>query len=269
MARRRRSRKTKGKGKSLFYVFVALIVFIAAGLIYLKFFAKVTAPVAVENPYKGDNSFQSYVTHFSKYTVFGIDVSEYQKNIDWKKVAAEKGMKFVFIRATAGKDRVDRNFVTNWYAAGRNDLIRGAYHYYRPDENSAVQAENFIKTVSLLPGDLPPVLDIEAYSRVQNTSSLKTGLLNWLETVEKHYGVTPILYTFPSMYKSLFRNDVRFNKYTVWISYLRITGDAADVAPEWKFWQFSHGGIVNGINSKVDVDVFNGKTEDLEKLVIK
>lgn len=269
MARRRKSRMSKSKSKSLFYLLISLIVVIVGGLFYLKYFSKPKGNHELENPYKGNNDFQSYVSHFSKYTVFGIDVSEYQKNINWKKVAAENGMKFAIIRATAGKDRVDRNFVTNWYAASSNNLIRGAYHYYRPDENSVVQAENFMKTVSLQSGDLPPILDIEAYSRVQNTRSLKTGLLNWLETIEKHYGVTPIIYTFSSMYKNLFRNDKRFDKYPVWISYLRPSDNASSISPQWIFWQFSHSGRVNGINGNVDVNVFNGKEIDLQNLLIK
>jgi lysozyme len=35
----------------------------------------------------------------------------------------------------------------------------GAYHYYRPNENSLEQAALFIKTVSLKKGDFTPVLD--------------------------------------------------------------------------------------------------------------
>ncbi len=46
-------------------------------------------------------------------------------------------------------------------APKENKIMRGAYHYYRPNENSIEQANLFIKTVKLQKGDLPPVLDIE------------------------------------------------------------------------------------------------------------
>ncbi len=267
MAQRRKRRKPK-TSKALLIVFFSLIVLIISGLAYLKYMSP--SPGAGKGiPYAGDNSFSSYVAHFSKYSVFGIDVSEYQKKIDWKKVASEEKLEFVFIRSTAGNNRVDKEFAINWEQAGKHDIVRGAYHYYRPDENSVSQAQNFIKTVSLKQGDLPPVLDIEAYSRVQNTNSLKKGLLNWLDLVEKHYSVTPIIYTYPNMYKQLFEGDERFNKYQVWISYLRISGDAADIAPGWLFWQFSHTGRVNGIHGNVDINIFRGNTNNLQEIVVK
>ncbi|HEU0137554.1 MAG TPA: GH25 family lysozyme, partial [Flavobacterium sp.] len=84
--------------------------------------------------------------------VIGIDVSEYQGLIDWTKVdtvAPAREIGFVFIRATAGKDKVDSKFDANWQQAKDNNIIRGAYHYYRPNENSSEQADNFIATVKL------------------------------------------------------------------------------------------------------------------------
>jgi lysozyme len=44
--------------------------------------------------------------------------------------------------------------------APKKQPYRGAYHYYRPNENSLEQATLFIKTVSLKKVDVP-VLDIE------------------------------------------------------------------------------------------------------------
>jgi lysozyme len=45
---------------------------------------------------------------------------------------------FVFIRATVVM--TDWQFDENWRGAKSNNLIRGAYHYYRPNENSLEQA---------------------------------------------------------------------------------------------------------------------------------
>lgn len=101
--------------------------------------------------------------------VIGIDVSEFQGKVDWEEVEIldEKyPVQFVFIRATAGNDRVDRQFKRNWEGAKENKIMRGAYHYYRPNENSIEQADLFIKTVKLQKGDLPPVLDIEKLPKI-------------------------------------------------------------------------------------------------------
>ncbi|NLA24171.1 MAG: glycoside hydrolase family 25 protein [Bacteroidales bacterium] len=259
-------RKTKKRKSKLFNFLIFVIVIAIIGFIALEFYNK--QRVFINNKL-ANNQFESYVSHFSNYSVFGIDVSEYQKSINWRLLSEEKSLKFIFIRASAGNNRIDKNFTTNWHAAQQNNIIRGAYHYYRPDENSATQALNFINTVNLNSGDLPPVLDIEAYSKVQSTNSLKTGLLNWLKIVEEHYNITPIIYTFPNMYKAVFKNDKRFNKYPIWIAYLNLSDDAASFVENWSFRQVSHVGIINGIDAEVDINIFNGNFEDLEKILIK
>ena len=85
---------------------------------------------------------------------FGIDVSEYQGIISWKQVREinnKQKVEFVIIRATAGDDKRDRFFTSNWRGSKGNGILRGAYHYFRPNENSTKQANNFIKNVQLVP----------------------------------------------------------------------------------------------------------------------
>ena len=43
----------------------------------------------------------------------GIDVSRYQGDIDWNSVHAA-GVRFAWIKATEGGDRVDEKFAQNW-----------------------------------------------------------------------------------------------------------------------------------------------------------
>jgi lysozyme len=57
-------------------------------------------------------------------------------------------VRFVFIRATVGDDRLDAQFKNNWLGAKKNKLLRGAYHYYRQRKLSRTGGA-FIKTVSL------------------------------------------------------------------------------------------------------------------------
>ena len=59
--------------------------------------------------------FQVLKRHKKK--VFGFDVSEYQGKINWQETKTVEDtfqLKFVFIRATAGNDKVDSRFKQNW-----------------------------------------------------------------------------------------------------------------------------------------------------------
>ena len=90
--------------------------------------------------------------------IFGIDVSQYQGDIDWENIEAKDELfeiKFVMVRAMAGRSKSDAKFKENWLALTQTPYIQGAYHYYRPDENSTEQAQNFIQTVHLRKGQLP------------------------------------------------------------------------------------------------------------------
>ena len=109
-----------------------------------------------------------------------------------------------------------KRFKENWKASKERQLIRGAYHYYRPNENSIEQANNFIKNVKLEKGDLPPVLDIEKLPKSQSIDSLKVGLRRWLKKVEKHYKVKPIIYSGESYYNDFLKKE--FSDYPLWIA---------------------------------------------------
>ena len=106
--------------------------------------------------------------------IFGIDVSHYQGKINWDKVkASHHPIKFVFIRSTMGQDGVDKEYKANWKGAKQASLIRGVYHYYRPNENSTKQFENFANNVSFSEGDFYPVLDVEEMSKFGTDNLLK------------------------------------------------------------------------------------------------
>lgn len=200
--------------------------------------------------------------------LLGFDVSEYQGNIYWDAVGFLQDsvpLHYVFVRATAGKDRPDLKFKDNWAAAKKHGFIRGAYHYYRPNENSLAQAQLFIKTVKLEKGDLPPVLDIENLPKTQSMDSLKVGLKRWLQAVEFHYGVKPIIYSGESYYKDFLKKD--FKGYTFWIANYNFFVE--DIKDEWMFWQFTDKGMVPGIKGPVDLNLYNGTPKMLEYLRMK
>lgn len=210
-------------------------------------------------------NFQILSKHKNK--AIGIDISEYQGNINWQKVKMIDEIyeiNFVLIRATAGKDRVDAEFADNWENVKAKNMIRGAYHYYRPNENSLEQANFFIKTVKLKKGDLPPVLDIEKLPKNQSLDSLKIGLKRWLLKVENFYGVKPIIYSGDKYFTDFL--EKQFSGYTFWIANYSIFDENID--KNWQFWQFTENANIDGIKGNVDLNIFNGTKNQLKYLTI-
>lgn len=205
-------------------------------------------------------NFQVLQNHKDK--VIGFDVSEFQGKINWtlvEKIEDDYPLGFVFIRATAGKDKVDSQFSRNWRGAKRRKIVRGAYHYYRPNENSLEQAELFIKTVELQKGDLPPVLDIEKLPKDQSIDSLKVGLRRWLNAIDKHYNMKPIIYTGESYYNDFLKDE--FSEYPFWIANYNFFVEEID--KKWLFWQFTEKASVPGIKGGVDINIYNGTPKQL------
>ncbi|MBP4137850.1 glycoside hydrolase family 25 protein [Flavobacterium geliluteum] len=280
MAQRRTSYTKKSKpAKSIFnqalrwivgtfftMLFLGAVYHYRHGLAYYLGFKSNRTEDSVEKRLSDVRNIQVLENHKGK--VVGIDVSEFQGVIDWDDVEMleEKyPVQFVFVRATAGNDRVDRQFKNNWLEAKKHKIIRGAYHYYRPNENSIEQANLFIKTVKLKKGDLPPVLDIEKLPKNQPLDSLKKGLKRWLNKVESHYGVRPIIYTGERYYSDFLQDG--FGEYLFWIANYNFYREKMD--EEWLFWQFTEKATVPGIERSVDVNIYNGDLEQLQFITVE
>ncbi|MBN9313576.1 MAG: glycoside hydrolase [Chryseobacterium sp. 39-10] len=201
---------------------------------------------------------------------FGIDVSHYQKkeDVEWDSLSIGNRsipIKFVVLRATMGNKSADRHFSEFWQLAKKHDLIRGAYHFYRADEDPVLQANNFLANVKLESGDLPPVLDIEKIPKRKTNKKLIEDLKIWCNIVEKTYGTRPIIYTYYHYYKDFLSDD--FSDYPLWLANYNDVPEPSPV-DDWKFWQFTENGIVYGINSKVDLNVFDGNLWSLKRMTL-
>lgn len=203
------------------------------------------------------------------YEVHGVDISHYQGAIDWEKLMGNKALnfpiQFVFLKATEGGDHLDATFAYNFEQARRHGFICGAYHYFIPKTDARKQADFFISTVQLSEGDLPPVLDVETTGKLP-VAELKAAVKNWLDRVEGHYGVKPILYT-SYKFKKRYLNDSVFNTYPYWIAHYYV--DSVRYQGPWHFWQHTDVGSVPGIEEEVDLNVFNGSLEQLKQLTIQ
>ncbi len=196
---------------------------------------------------------------------FGIDISHYQGTINWDEVnSSAHPIEYVFVRATMGANGKDKQFKRNWKATKRSGYIRGAYHYYRPNENSILQFQNFVRTVELSVGDFPPVLDIEEMGKY-GEENIISGILNWLKLAEEHYGIKPIVYTGSNFYHQFLKGHIE--DYPLWIA--AYSGPHRLKGVSWSFHQFSDKMRVKGINSFVDGNSFNGKISDFADLRIQ
>lgn len=200
----------------------------------------------------------------NRYPIRGIDVSRYQGQIDWGKVKSA-GIRFAFIKATEGTNFVDPYYAVNWDGAADHKVVRGAYHFFRPAQDGKAQAEHFLKRLHLSEGDLPPVLDLEVTDDV-TAQAIRREALEWLETVEKATGMTPIVYTLPHYANSYLEG--KLSKYPLWVVDLTfLWPSAAQGWSGWTFWQRSHHGSVDGIPGDVDLDVFGGNEVEFRRLL--
>jgi lysozyme len=202
------------------------------------------------------------------YGIHGIDVSRYQQRISWEAVKNMnvKGIQlgFAFIKATEGNSRVDPFFKRNWKKSREAGVIRGAYHFFIPNRDGSTQAQNFIKTVELKSGDLPPVLDIEQLYGI-SPANLRKELKEWLDILQAHYKVQPIIYTNANFYKQHLSGH--FDNYPLWVAHY-LEQHQPRISRHWHFWQHSERGKVNGITANVDFNVFNGDSVEFNALLV-
>jgi lysozyme len=200
----------------------------------------------------------------SSYAVHGIDISRHQSKVNWDAVAAE-GISFAFVKATEGRRHADTFYCRNWAEMQRVGIKRGAYHFFRPSIDAKEQADNFISTVDMQYGDLPPVVDVELDEDMPRDEVAKQ-LKMWLYLVELRYSIRPIIYTHYKFYNKFIAGE--FDKYPIWIA--KYGGEAPRLGGQarWWFWQYGNKGKIKGIDGYVDFNVFYDSREELDKICL-
>lgn len=208
---------------------------------------------------------------------YGIDVSKYQKTVDWTALSLpanavgkvlpsgtatpyRQPVLFALMKSTQGATVKDPTFERNFAQARRCGIIRGAYHFLSVLSPVKQQAAEFIANTPLESGDLPPVLDLEIDKATMQRDHAKVVAMakEWLNIIEKHYGVKPIIYTYNNYYIDYLRGH-GLDNYDYWIARY----GAEPTARHWEIWQFTETGRAAGINHAVDINVFRGNYRDL------
>jgi lysozyme len=193
-------------------------------------------------------------------TVSGLDVSHYDGSVDWSQVSGA-GMTFAFAKATEGTSDVDSEFATNWPAMQQAGVIRGAYHFFHPEEDATTQANFVANTVgSLGTNDLPIVCDFEELNGVAEATAVADAV-TFLSDVTQMTGKTAILYMSSDFLSGTYSS---LAPYPLWVANYGVSCPGVP-APytTWDFWQYGDTGSVNGISDQCDTDYFNGTLQQL------
>jgi lysozyme len=194
------------------------------------------------------------------FAVHGVDVSRWQADIDWPKLRTQ-GANFAYIKATDGGDHLDPMFKTNWRRAKEAGIRRGAYHFFYWCRTAGEQADWFIRNVPRDPDALPPVIDVEYNGESSckmrlSTERVQEKMQVFMDKLEKHYGQRPVIYTAPDFYADHLKNA--FLDYPFWLRSVAAHPSKRYPGRKWLFWQYSGSGLSQGVNGKIDLNVFNG-----------
>jgi GH25 family lysozyme M1 (1,4-beta-N-acetylmuramidase) len=200
--------------------------------------------------------------------VEGIDVSKWQGTIDWGLVRAS-GKRFAIAKATEGVGYEDSQYDANKAGAMANGLAFGAYHFARPDLNSAIaEADWFADTAGYQPGMIIPTLDLELHG-TKTAAELVAWVQAWVGRVYERLGVRPMIYASPSFWKTYMGNTTWFanNGYAmVWVAHWGVANPSVPGSnwggKSWTFWQYSSTGHVPGISGAVDLDRYRFSSFD-------
>lgn len=219
--------------------------------------------------YKGIFSNQSNTFRSDKYIVKGIDISHYQSTINWD-MLANQDITFVYMKATEGITLQDKSYKTNYESARKTNIRIGSYHFYIFGASGSDQARHFINTAQCQSGDMIPAIDVEhSILNPYSTDSIFIASIRLeLKVLEnklyEHYGVHPMLYTSTDFYNLYIKNFFPDN--IIWISDLY--NEPSDQIRNWRLWQFSHEGILSGLNEKVDLNYYRYSFREFKELLL-
>ena len=189
----------------------------------------------------------------------GIDVSHYQGRIDWRAVARNKNVGYVYIKATESNYMVDDTYEYNLSEARRNGIKAGSYHFFRPGVSAAGQFAIFKRVIDKRKQDLLPLIDVEVTGGV-SVATLHSRLQEFLKLVTEEYGRHPVIYTGRNFYNKYFA-DYDFYKPYLFMIAMYNTEEQPYLAngDDYVIWQYSSKGRIDGIRGEVDQSRFVGR----------
>ena len=186
----------------------------------------------------------------------GIDVSEWQGNIDFDKVK-EAGIEVVYIKSSEGSDYIDHYFEVNYRKAKESGLKIGFYHFVtaRSIEEAESEARFFARVISSKEIDCRLAMDFESFGDL-NVNEINAISEVFLRTLEEVTGEGVVIYSDASNARDVFSRELA-NTYPLWVAEYFVEEPSDN--GKWNTWvgfQYTDRDIVLGINSRVDGDDF-------------
>ena len=192
----------------------------------------------------------------------GIDISQFQGDIDWQQVKSA-GIDFVFIRVgtrgyESGSIYEDERWSENLKKAREAGLEAGVYFFSGAvnEQEASEEADYLIGKLNGEPLELGIVLDVETIgsstsrhddlSQEQYTSNTRT----FCERV-KAAGYNPIVYS-NIFWEATHYDMTKIDDYDLWYADYMTTPQTPYM---YRFWQYTDSGTVPGISGAVDLDV--------------
>ena len=194
----------------------------------------------------------------------GIDVSEFQGEIDWAMVA-KSGVQFVMIRATHGQ-KLDAMFQKHIEGAIEAGLEIGVYHcsYAKAPEDVEKDAGLFLDTIEPYRKYItyPVAFDAEQESQFRLGKEAVTNLILTFCRAVIAAGYEPVNYSNCNWLNNVIDKEALEEEgIDTWVSWPRAVR-GFDPLPEDKvtkhphtMWQFSCIGLAPGIQQNVDLNV--------------
>ncbi|WP_425484549.1 lysozyme [Haloechinothrix aidingensis] len=197
--------------------------------------------------------------------VRGIDVSGWQQDVDWQHWWDE-GKRFAFVKATEGTGYTNPYFPQQYNGSYDVGMIRGAYHFARPDRSSgAAQANFFVDNGGMWSGDgktLPGAADLEYNPYGEDCyDKSESEMVDWIQDFHDTYadrtGRYPIFYTSTSWWEKCVGDSHDFGETApLWIA--RYSSRVGELPSGWhyySFWQYT--------DDPIDKNEFNGTRSQL------
>lgn len=195
----------------------------------------------------------------------GIDVSHYQKQIDWEKVA-KSGIKFAILKCQyeALSHRIDETFEYNYYHAGLNGLARGVYIFIASASMADMEgdAKSLLKHLNGRKLEYGIWIDLEADIVRSRGKAYIRGLVNTYAKIFRDAGYYCGIYCNRDWYMNVIHEDLKAS-FDFWIARYPKNDNGtynpySSLKPSYKMavgWQYSSNGRVPGITTAVDLDV--------------
>lgn len=206
----------------------------------------------------------------------GIDVSDNQGVIDWKKAKAD-GVQFAILRSVRRSGKTDYQFDANIKGCREENIPVAVYKYtYATDEALAEkEAVQVIDLLSKYKLKCKIFWDVEDRNVLQGLGKEKlTKCIKAAQSVIEKAGYEFCLYTGLYVYKENWFDFTQFSCPLWTARYPSTTEKTLESRPNDKYlpdvgrdiigWQFSSNGRVDGISTPVDLDLLYIDPEELE-----